>query len=210
MSLLFAKVFVAILLGYADYLPPNFNRGFLIGREHYFFGIYRIAFYTHLIFGPLALVLGALLFMSGHGWLSPRRVDHRRLGKIQAVAVLGGVVPSGLVMSSPAFIDSAASPGLVAQALATGVTMWIAILRAKQCHLESHKVWATRCFLLLLSPLVLRITNGIFIALDVQSDRLMVVNAWLTLLIPLALYEFYRLRPLTSLSTHSQTSKGLS
>ena len=41
-GLLIYKVTVAVMLGYVNYLPPNFDSDFLRGREGYFFGFERI------------------------------------------------------------------------------------------------------------------------------------------------------------------------
>jgi hypothetical protein len=161
--LLFLKVFVTILMGYVDYWPPNFNRGFLIGRGEYFYGVYQFAFYAHVIVGPAALILGTLLFFSGKnhsGWLA-KRCSHRRLGRIQAFVVLFGVVPSVIIMAWPSFIEFSAGVGLMAQAVATGIAMTLAVCHAIKHDFASHQTWATRCYLLLLSPLILRIATWI-------------------------------------------------
>ena len=213
--ILFTKVFVSILLGYADYFPPNFQTGFLIGREEYFFGVYQFAFYAHVLIGPTALILGTVLLVSGKGWLKSIAVDHRRLGKIQAAIVLGGVVPTGLIMAAPVFIGWQAASGLIAQAFATAVTMWIAIVKAMQLDFQKHEIWATRCYVLLVSPLILRIANGTLVAFDLQTDFILAINAWITWLIPLAIFESCRCYQSTSQSVsatnhQSQFLKGVS
>ena len=60
-ALLVGKVTLSILAGYRDYLPPNFDADFLLGREAYFWGPYSWAFFAHLVSGPLSLVLGTML-----------------------------------------------------------------------------------------------------------------------------------------------------
>ncbi|MBC7816229.1 MAG: hypothetical protein IAG10_04955, partial [Planctomycetaceae bacterium] len=60
-ALLICKVTVAVMLGYPNYFPPNFQSDFLQGREGYFFGTYQWAFYPHIASGPAALFLGMLL-----------------------------------------------------------------------------------------------------------------------------------------------------
>jgi hypothetical protein len=37
-ALLIVKVTLSVILGYRDYLPPNFDADFLLGRESYFWG----------------------------------------------------------------------------------------------------------------------------------------------------------------------------
>ncbi len=47
-GLLILKVTVAVMLGYVNYFPPNFDADFLRGRERYFFGAYQWAFYRRV------------------------------------------------------------------------------------------------------------------------------------------------------------------
>src|SRR5258705_1835494 len=79
--LLILKVTANVLVGYRDYFPANFNSDFLLGRESYFFGAYRWAFYTHLISGPISLVVGTILISETFRRSFPRW--HRRLGRLQ-------------------------------------------------------------------------------------------------------------------------------
>jgi hypothetical protein len=65
------------------------------------------------------------------------------------------------------------------------MTVFYAIRR----RFSQHERWATRCFLLLMSPLILRIASGVFIALHWEHPLLYVGNAWLSWLVPLAVYE---------------------
>ena len=58
--LLILKVTLSVVVGYRDYLPPDFNSDFLLGREAYFYGAYRWAFYAHLISGPMSLVASTI------------------------------------------------------------------------------------------------------------------------------------------------------
>ena len=60
-ALLVMKVTVGIVLNYGSYFPPDFSSDFLLGRESYFFGNYRWAFYAHIVVGPLTLLAGLFL-----------------------------------------------------------------------------------------------------------------------------------------------------
>ncbi|MDX1945356.1 MAG: hypothetical protein SFU86_08105 [Pirellulaceae bacterium] len=70
--LLILKVTLSVVAGYRDYLPPNFDADFLLGRERYFWGAYSAAFYVHLLAGPTALVVGTILIRDRFGQASPR------------------------------------------------------------------------------------------------------------------------------------------
>jgi hypothetical protein len=101
-GVLFVKVLLEILLEYRWYFPADFDSSaFLTGRRETFVGIYRMSFYAHIVSGPLAVILGAVLM--GSGGRSRFFRMHRCLGKVQMLLVLGAVVPSGLVMASQAF-----------------------------------------------------------------------------------------------------------
>src|SRR5438309_1343761 len=95
--ILILKVTITVLIGYRDYLPPNFNADFLLGRESYFYGPYRWAFYIHLLSGPPSLILGTILISQAFRGRFPRW--HRRLGRLQVANVLLLVAPSGLWMA---------------------------------------------------------------------------------------------------------------
>src|SRR5688572_1029492 len=60
-AILIIRVAIGVLFDYHDYFPPNFQSDFLRGRESYFWGPYQWAFFTHVISGPVSLVLGTLL-----------------------------------------------------------------------------------------------------------------------------------------------------
>lgn len=187
---LLAKVLVSIVLEYVNYFPPNFDAVFLIGRKETFQGIYPPAFYVHILASPIALVVAAYLMLSGrwrtHGpW-------HRRLGKFQLGLVVGLVVPSGLVMAFWSFSGAWAGWGFGCQAVATGLTMIVAARYAMQRKFAQHQVWATYCFILLVAPLLFRIVAGLLIVTDTETLAAYRINAWLSWIVPLAIYELRR------------------
>ena len=185
---LLAKVLLTIVYEYRWYFPPNFeDSAFLTGRQEYFDGVYRAAFYGHIISGPVAVVLGFILLISG-GRLRVRRL-HRWLGRSQFLIVMLVIVPSGLVMATHAFTGPIAGWGFASLSLATGACMVIAVQQARSRKFASHRRWATRCFILLCSPLLLRLMSGAVIVFQLESDLTYRLSAWLSWLIPLAIYE---------------------
>ena len=206
--LLFAKVFVSVLLGYVDYFPPSFGKGFLVGRSDYFFGVYQYAFYAHLVFGPLALVLGTILISSGRRWIHSKWINHRKLGRVQAIVVILGVVPTGIVMAWPSFIGMQAGMGLLILALLTGLFMLIAVVKAMKHDFDAHQIWATRCYVLLLSPLILRIANGALIVSGLQTDWLLSLNNWISWLVPMLIYEYRHFQTASIVEKPGHTLKG--
>ena len=187
---LFAKVLASILIEYTRYFPADFSSDFLAGRSDYFYGLYGVAFYVHIISGPLALIVGAFLMFSG----TKARFQkiHRMLGKPQAFIVVGLVVPSGLVMATKSIAGPVAGVGLAIHGLVTAACMILAVYFVTQRQLARHRRWATRCFLLLCAPLLLRLINGAAITGGVETESVYIVNAWFSWIAPLVAFEVYR------------------
>lgn len=184
-----AKVFLSILYQYRWYFPPDFDASpFLAGRRFTFTGLYRGAFYVHLVAGPLALIFGTFLMTTGGraGW---NRL-HRAIGKTQLLVVWGSVVPSGLIMSMQAYGGTVSQTGFVVQSVLTGLTILYAAILARGGNVASHRRWATRCYILLWSPLLLRVVAGLMIVSNFESEWTYRLNAWLSWLLPLAVYEW--------------------
>src|SRR5690242_8249180 len=116
-GVLVLKVAMTVVSGYGSYFPPNFSSDFLRGRERYFFGVYQWAFYTHILSGPVSLILGLILIAERSQARFPRW--HRYLGRVQAVCVLLLVAPSGLWMAFHAAAGPIAGAGLATLAIAT-------------------------------------------------------------------------------------------
>ncbi len=62
---LILKVTTSVVSNYHNYFPPNFASDFLRGRESHFWGVYEWAFYTHIMSGPVSLILGLILIGNG-------------------------------------------------------------------------------------------------------------------------------------------------
>ena len=187
---LFVKIFLAILAEYPSYFPADFDANFLIGRRSYFYGVYSVAFYTHIISGPLALIGGSFLMLSG-GRGRYRRV-HRWVGRVQALLVLGLVTPSGLVMARYALAGGFAGMGLAVLSLATALCLGLAVYQARCRQFRSHQIWTTRAFILLSSPLLLRLISGAAIVMRLDTDWFYRLNAWLSWIVPLAIFEAWQ------------------
>ena len=187
---LFVRVVASIVFEYRNYFPANFRSDFLIGKEAFFSGWYRIAFYLHIISGPIVLLVSAFLMFSGpqkrlHHW-------HRPLGKLLAVLVLLIMLPSGLVMATRALTGPIAGAAFASLSLATFISVLLSIQYARQGKLNIHQRWATRTFILLCSPLLLRLITGATIVLNVESDWTYRFAAWSSWTIPMLVFEMYR------------------
>ena len=194
-ALLGLRVFLGILSEYPKYLPPDFDSAFLTGREESFTRFYATAFYLHLVSGPLAIVLGTFLVWSRGR--APWRTWHRWAGRIQMSLIFALLVPTVLIMARDAFAGPIAGAGFAALSIATGVTAAIALYHAVNKRIPQHQRWATRCFILLVSPLLLRGIAGAAIVTQYESLTTYQLNAWLSWLVPLLGYEVWSRWPAT-------------
>ena len=190
-GLLILKVTVAVMLGYVNYFPPNFDSDFLRGRERYFFGAYQWAFYTHIASGPVSLFLGVILISERFRMRYPKR--HRLLGRVQVANVLLLVTPSGLWMAWYTATGTIAGIGFALLAILTGTCVALGWRAAVKRRFQVHRRWMWRCFLLLCSAVVLRLVAGLGTVLGVQSPWFDPVASWASWLVPLALFELSRL-----------------
>jgi uncharacterized membrane protein len=185
--ILILKVTIEIVGNYRNYFPPSFSSDFLRGRQDYFFGAYRWAFYVHILSAPVSLLLGLLLL----GERSRARFPswHRTLGRVQVVCVLLLVAPSGLVMAWYAEAGPIASAGLALLAIAIAGSVATGTRAAMQGRFLSHRRWMLRGFLLLCSAVVLRLMGGLASVAGVTAPWFDSLSAWICWLGPLAVFE---------------------
>jgi hypothetical protein len=115
---------------------------------------------------------------------------------VLVLLVLAALVPSGLVMATQAFAGPIAGIGFGALSLATGASAAATVYYAIARRYALHERWANRCVVLLISPLLLRLAAGFMSVMGWESDWAYRANAWLSWLIPLAVYEIWRHWPI--------------
>ncbi len=186
-ALLILKVTASVVLGYGDYFPANFESDFLRGRQFYFSGIYRTAFYLHIASGPVTLLLGLLLISEPLRTRFPKW--HRSLGKTQALLVLSLLVPSGLVLAYYAKTGAVAAVGFSLLAILTGLCVLMGWRSAMKRQFVAHRRWMFRCFLLLCSAVALRLIGGLASVTGVGLTWSYPLAAWASWLVPLAAFE---------------------
>jgi hypothetical protein len=186
-GLLILKVTGAVLLKYRDYFPPNFESDFLRGRELYFSGSYRWAFYTHIAAGPITLMLGLVLIGERFRRSFPKW--HRYLGRIQALTILFLLAPSGLWMAYRAEAGPVAGLGFATLAIVTGTSITLGWRAAVKRRFAVHRRWMLRCFLLLCSTVVLRLIAGLATVTGIQGGWVEPMAAWVSWLLPLVAFE---------------------
>lgn len=188
-ALLFVKVFFSILAQYRWYFPADFDSDFLSRRREWFHGVYRAAFYVHIVSAPVALLAGLFLVVSGHFGHDPS--SHRWAGRLLGVLVLLLVSPSGLIMAVYAPAGVFAGTGLATLATGTAGCLVMAIRSARLRQFRTHRRWAMRSFVLLCSPLLLRLITGFVIVLRLDPDWNDRLNPWISWLVPLVSYEIW-------------------
>lgn len=185
--LLIWKVTASVVIGYRDYVPPNFESDFLRGREPYFWGAYRWAFYAHLVSGPTSLILGTILVSDRFRRIVP--AWHRRLGRMQVVCVLLFVAPSGLWMAYYAATGAIAAAGLGSLALATAACVALGWRTAVKRRFAEHQRWMSRTFILLCSAVVIRMIGGLATVAHFDAAWLYPLSTWASWLVPLLVFE---------------------
>jgi hypothetical protein len=186
-ALLVWKVTLSVVIEYRHYFPPDFESDFLQGREHYFWGAYRWAFYTHLASGPASLILGTILISERFRTKLP--AWHRRLGRAQGMCVLLLVAPSGLWMARHAMTGAVAAAGLGSLGIATAACVLLGWRAAVQRRFAQHQRWMWRTFLLLCSAVVIRVTGGLATVAGYDALWVYPFAAWASWLGPLLAFE---------------------
>lgn len=183
--LLILKTIAAVLANFPDYFPPNFHSDFLFGRDSYFFGWYRWAFYIHILTGPFTLMAGLVLLSKG---LRNRFSHwHRRLGRVQVATILLLLTPSGLAMSWHAATGPIAACGFAVLALITAACATLGWQAAVHRRFNTHRQWMLRCYVLLCSAVVLRVIGGVSDVYGIEWTY--PYAAWVSWLVPLAILE---------------------
>jgi hypothetical protein len=204
-AVLIFKVTAAVVLGYRNYFPADFNSDFLRGREDCFAGAYQWAFYAHIASGPVSLVLGTILISERFRRRFPQW--HRGLGKLQIACILLLVAPSGLWMARYAAAGPIGAVGFALLAIATGMCAALGWRAAVKRRFAVHRRWMWRSYLLLCSAVVLRLTGGLAAVVGVQAPWFDPLASWACWIVPLAAFELHglRRRPIGRLAPQSVT-----
>jgi uncharacterized membrane protein YozB (DUF420 family) len=135
------------------------------------------------------MVSGLALFLLLSGGRPALARIHRVAGRALASLVLLVLVPSGLVMARDAYAGRVAAMGFAVLAVVTAIYMAGTVVFARRGDFYWHRRFASGAFVLLASPLVLRLVSGVAIVTGTESEVLYQVNAWLSWVVPLVLCE---------------------
>ncbi len=184
---LILKVSTSVVSNYHNYFPPNFASDFLRGREGHFLAVYRWAFYTHIMSGPVSLILGMILIGERSRARFPK--SHRYLGRVQVACVLLLVTPSGLWMARYAAAGPIAALGLATLAIATSICVSLGAWSAVTRRFADHRLWMWRCYLLLCSAVAIRLIGGLATVAGASAPWIDPAATWLSWIMPLTAFE---------------------
>ena len=174
---------ILIVVKSKDYLFPNFNYGFLVGKKNIFF-FYKFFLYAHIIGAPIALFTGLIQFVFKKSKLHPA------FGKAYILSVLILAAPSGLIMS---FFAKGGFLGIL-NFSTLSILWWIFSYKAytfiKNGNIKRHKEMMIRSFILANSAVGLRLLGYInheFQLFDINYSYLII--SWLSWLPAYLSYE---------------------
>ncbi len=150
---------------------------------------YYLGFYAHVLFGPIALLIGPFQFLPK--FRAKNLKLHRALGKIYVAAcLLGGI--AGFVIAFFTFGGWTASLGFILLAVFWIYTTTQAFLKIKNKEVELHRIWMLRSFALTLSAVTLRIWQPILMGvLGFEFIASYEIVAWLCWVPNLLIIEWY-------------------
>lgn len=182
-ALLVCKVFVAVLLGYGDYFPANLESDFLILRAEDFRGLYRFAFYTHIITAPFLFL--AMTLQLNSWFLKHYRRMHRVLGRICVLIGIFCFVPSSIYMAHYSFAGWIATAGFYGGSIGLGLSLTASWRFALRRDFQRHRLWNMRAYLFMLSAVVLRLIGGLTVRMELPQIPMYQFAAWGSWLMPL-------------------------
>lgn len=149
----------------------------------------RVVFALHVIFAPIALVLGALQFSKGlrARWITA----HRWLGRAYALCIaISGM--AGLILSFGALERPVAGLGFGLLALLWLLCTAQAVLHVRSGQIAKHRIWMMRSYALSLAAVTLRLELPVLIgAFGLSYAEASNYVAWACWLPNLALLELY-------------------
>ena len=137
---------------------------------------YQLGFYTHVLFGPIALLTG--VFQFAPKFRAKNLSLHRLLGKIYVIAcILGGIAGFYIAWFSYSWL---ATIGFVGLALFWLYTTTKAYLTIRKKEIAAHRVWMYRSFALTLSAVALRIYLGLMFGFtDWSTETKFSILGWI-------------------------------
>lgn len=185
---LVCKIFIELLIEYRNYFPANLESDFLILRADDFRGLYRVAFYVHIITAPLVFI--AMTLQLSEWFLRNYKKMHRIIGRCCMMVGIFCVVPSSMYMAHFTFAGWVSTVGFYGGSIGLGVSLAAAWQNALSRNFRRHRIWNVRAYLFMLSAVVLRVIGGITERLDLPQIPMYQFAAWSSWLLPLLAYQW--------------------
>lgn len=151
---------------------------------------YRVPLYSHMVFGPLALILAPFQFWAG--LRSRFRWLHRTIGYTYVTSIV--IASVGALALLPRFAGSPwATAGFLVLGLLWAGTTLRAVFLARAGRTDAHKRWMMRSASLTFAAVVLRLMTFPLMATGLTLTQSYDITAWASWLLPLAFIE-WRLR----------------
>jgi uncharacterized membrane protein len=144
---------VVVAIYALTFFVPGLHDGFL---QHKPLGslLWRFAFWTHVLLGTVALVLGPIQFSTR---MRTRRLErHRQLGKVYVASILTASIMAFYIAW---FADTGwiAVTGFASLAVVWFYTTWQAYATVRRGELRLHQQWMYRSYAITLAAVTLRI-----------------------------------------------------
>jgi uncharacterized membrane protein len=182
---------IVVALYALTFFVPGLHDGFL-GHKPLTSLLWRLGFWTHVLLGTIALVLGPIQFSTR---LRARRLSlHRQLGKIYVVSILTASVMAFYIawFSDTGWI---AATGFAGLAIAWFYTTWQAYATVRRSELLLHQQWMYRSYALTLAAVTLRIILPLELAaLHLPFPLAYRIVAWLCWVPNLFVVEWFFIR----------------
>ncbi len=194
------SITASIVLVSIRYFFPDFERGFLAGKEALFRGIFPFGLYVHVISAPLLIVISSLLVFFRLEYKFPK--THRFLGK--AVVFTGFLlfIPSSFILAAFALGGWKGILLFNILSLLSAVSLCLAYYFARKRSIAKHRKWMLRFYIFLLSAIFLRINKFIFgyyfDYFGIESYLLSALLSWLPQWVLLELcfaYKAFKMKP---------------
>ena len=157
--------------------------------------IYLSGFYSHVIFGMLALLLGPTQFIPG---LRKQALNfHRWSGRVYVFSCFVGGL-AGFYIAFHATSGIIASVGFIGLATSWLYTTFRAFQSIRNKEIKNHQIWMIRSFSLTMAAVTLRIYLGFMLTLGLDFYVAYPIVAWISWIPNLILAENIWVRRLES------------
>ena len=137
------------------FINPDFEKGFLRGRESYFFGWYAWGLYAHVIGAPPVMIIGAYLIIINRG--KKKKQLHRILGYIYTLLLIGVAAPGGLIMSVKTITGWPSGISFILLSIIWVSSTIMAVGYARRLNFRMHIIYMQLSFIMSLAALILRL-----------------------------------------------------